>query len=354
MTVSTSIYFNIEESKMHKSLIWQIAQNLSLIQALNRQNIPYQIKGNSIILKTNPFRDEKTCSIRGYMNSNLLYDFGTGDTFNSFDVLTINSDIKHAIKTGLGLQNSNDIPAIKNLSSFKRLYDHISFNKEFNSFEKINLHNSAHLKEMMQILPLHKWINPDLNNFLNQYCRFDPRNKTLVVGIFNENTLVGYKWRRLNIDGVFKKWIARRNSIASTPMLNIIPNSTSIFVCEGIHDFLSSTLSMKSVLSIPSANYNQTLPDYILKKLAGRHIYLVPDNDRVGSQLMERMQQQLSQVSSKITKLILPSDVHDFSELLALEQDTDGNSIIKSKNFHDSVAKEISNYNITDDFDMDF
>lgn len=325
---------------MHESLIWNITKNVSITTALAAKNIEYKIQGNAIILKSNPFRQEKTCSIQGYLDSNLLYDFGAGNTFNSFDILTIDTDIKHAIKLGLRIQNDTVMPT--NITAFP--YKHVTnnnhnFTEEFNYFEKINLHNNLHLQEMINILPLHKWLHSDLTSFLNQYCRFDSRNNTLVVGIFQKNTLVGYKWRRLNINGVTKKWIARRGSIASTPMLNLINGNSCVFVCEGIHDFLSTTMARRSVLSIPSANYTQNLPAYILENLVNMTIYLVPDNDTVGFKLMERMRQQLSRISSMVINLKLPPGVHDFSEFLALEQ---------------NAAIHNSRKNFTNDFDMDF
>ena len=325
---------------MHESLIWNITKNVSITTALSAKNIEYKIQGNAILLKSNPFRQEKTCSIQGYLDSNLLYDFGAGNTFNSFDILAIDSDVKHAIKLGLRIQNDTVTPTTRPIPPYKHITNNdTDFIEEFNRFEKINLHNDIHLQEMINILPLHKWLHSDLNSFLNQYCRFDSRNNTLVVGIFQKNTLVGYKWRRLNINGVTKKWIARRGSIASTPMLNIINSSTCVFVCEGIHDFLSTTMARRSVLSIPSANYTQNLPDYILDQLANMTIYLVPDNDAVGFKLMERMRQQLSSIPSMVINLKLPPDVHDFSDFLALEQDT---------------AIHNSRKNFTTNFDMDF
>lgn len=306
---------------MYNSLIRQIATTVTITTALSAKNIAYKVQGNDIILKINPFRQEKTCSIRGYLNTNRLYDFGSGNSFNSFDVLTINSDLKDAIKFGLGLQNDTILPVTKLITPLYKqtTNSHINFTEEFNRFEKINLHNDQHLQEMIKILPLHKWPNPDIKNFLNHYCRFDKINRTLVVGIFRKDNLVGYKWRRLNIDGVVKKWIARRGSIASTPMLHLITGNDCVFVCEGMHDFISATMAMKSVLSIPSANYKQNLPDYILEQLSGMTIHLVPDNDAVGLALMERMRQQLSKVALRVINCPLPKHVHDFSDFLALE-----------------------------------
>jgi hypothetical protein len=304
---------------MLDSLIRRIARNISITTALSAKNIAYTIHGNAVILKNNPFRPENTCSLRGYIDTNLLHDFGSGTTFNSFDILAIDCDIKSAIKTSMALHHGllsvvKPIPQHKNVACNKT-----NFTEEFARFEKINLNKARHLQEMIKILPLHKWLNPELNSFFSKYCRFDSQNDTLVVGIFEKEILVGYKWRRLNINGIVKKWIARRRSIASTPMLNIISGDNCIFVCEGMHDFLSATMASKSVLSIPSANYTQDLPDYICLQLADMTIYLVPDNDAVGLKLMERMRQQLNQVSPLIIDFTLPPIVHDFSEFLALE-----------------------------------
>ncbi len=305
--------------KMLDSLIRRIARNISITTALSAKNIAYIIQGNAVILKTNPFRPENTCSLRGYIDTNLLHDFGSGTTFNSFDILAIDCDIKSAIKSSMSLHHGlmsvvKPIPQHKNMACSKA-----NFTQEFTRFEKINLHKDRHLQEMIKILPLHKWLNSELNSFFNKYCRFDPQNNTLVVGIFEKDILVGYKWRRLNINGTLKKWIARRGSIASTPMLNIIPGDNCVFVCEGMHDFLSATLTRKSTLSIPSANYTQNLPDYICQQLTDMTIYLVPDNDAVGLKLMQRIHQQLSQISPLIIDFTLPPIVHDFSEFLALE-----------------------------------
>ena len=304
---------------MLDSLIRRIARNISITTALSAKNIAYTTQGNAVILKTNPFRPENTCSLRGYIDTNLLHDFGTGTTFNSFDILAIDCDIKSAIKTSMALHHGlmsavKLIPQHKNVACNKA-----NFTKEFARFEKINLHKDRHLQEMIKILPLHKWLNPELNSFFSRYCRFDQQNDTLVIGIFEKDIMVGYKWRRLNINGIIKKWIARRGSIASTTMLNIIQDDKCIFVCEGMHDFLSATMAGKSVLSIPSANYTQNLPDYICQQLTDMTIYLVPDNDAVGLKLMERMRQQLNLVSPLIIDFTLPLIVHDFSEFLALE-----------------------------------
>ena len=303
---------------MHNSIIRQISK-VSILKALTAKNIPYKIQGNAVIFQTNPFRHEKSCSLRGYIDSNLLHDFGTSATFNSFDVLTIDCDISQAIILGKTLLNGTNYISSTYIHNGHKQLQRPNFWLEFQQFEKINPNKLSHQKELTQILPLDKWLNPGLNKFFAKYCRFDTRNNTLVVGIFNQNTIVGYKWRRLKINGIIKKWVARSASIASTPMLNILPQDNCIFVCEGIHDFLSATIAGKSVLSIPSANYMQNLPDHICGQLKNMIIYLVPDNDLVGFKLMERLRNQLDLISTCVIDFILPPDVHDFSEFLALK-----------------------------------
>lgn len=121
--------------------------------------------------------------LRGYIDTNLLHDFGSRATFNSFDILGIDCAIKTSIALHHGLISAvKPIPQHKNAACSKA-----NFTEEFARFEKINLNKDRHLKEMIKILPLHKWLNPELNSFFSKYCRFDPQNDTLVVGLFEKD-----------------------------------------------------------------------------------------------------------------------------------------------------------------------
>lgn len=153
--------------------------------------------------------------------------------------------------------------------------------EEFDAFERIDLQNDSHRKELDLMFP--NWLilqasERNLKRFMLM-SRYDSKNNTFIGGCF-ENTpdycrLVSHKKRRLSIG----KWITRKGTHPNSSLFIIIyPDGKPIYFIEGIHDSHTATLLGINFVMIPYAGYKNQDSTLIKKEVSGRDvIFLVED-----------------------------------------------------------------------------
>jgi len=176
--------------------------------------------------------------------------------------------------------------------------------KEFDSFERIDLQNDSHRKELDLMFP--NWLilqasERNLKRFMSM-SRYDRKNNTFIGGCF-ENTpeycnLVSFKKRRLAIG----KWITRKGTHPNSSLLIIIyPDGEPIYFIEGIHDSLTAVLLGINFVMVPYAGYRNTDPSHLQREVAARNVIFLVE-DAAAYKCMKKLAVQI-QDSAKSIKL---------------------------------------------------
>ena len=174
--------------------------------------------------------------------------------------------------------------------------------KEFDAFERIDLQNDSHRKELNKMFP--EWLmmqSSDLNiKRLMAMSRYDSKNNTYVGGCF-ENTpeycnLVSFKKRRLAIG----KWITRKGTHPNSSLFIIIyPDGKPIYFIEGIHDSHTATLLGINFVMIPYAGYKNQDSTLIQKEVTGRDVIFLVE-DKAAYTCMLRLAKQIEDNAKSI------------------------------------------------------
>jgi len=193
------------------------------------------------------------------------------------------SNLKPNIDTSLFKLNDTDLISDSNQYSPSTSSD-ISLDtlkKEFDSFERIDIEDESHKKELDAMFP--GWLIPqaskrDLKRFMTM-SRYD-RKKDIFVGGCFENApwycnLVSYKRRRLPAG----KWITRKGTHPNSSLFFVIyPDAKPIFFVEGIHDALTAVLLGINFIMIPYSGYKCGDPSHLKREVEGRDVvFLVED-----------------------------------------------------------------------------
>ena len=181
--------------------------------------------------------------------------------------------------------------------------------KEFNSFENIDLSNERHEEEMLSLFPeyLFRECNEEDWHLFLSMSRFDRKNNTFVAGCFDNQSLdfhlISYKWRRKNSI----KWKTRAGtSPNSTPLIRIHTEEETIYVVEGHRDSLTAILLGLDFIMIPYAGFNLREDTSLQHEVKGRELVFLVE-DEPAHKCMIKVANELKAVAESI-KLISLGD----------------------------------------------
>lgn len=94
--------------------------------------------------------------------------------------------------------------------------------------------------------------------------------------------------------------------------IKTLDKNEPLFVAEGVTDAIALTSCGYKAIAIPSAT---TAKKEDLEKLASHPLLMYPDNDAPGEGLFNEVKNAVTPLGGCITRLVLPKDYKDFSEL---------------------------------------
>ncbi len=177
-----------------------------------------------------------------------------------------------------------------------------SLKKEFDAFERIDMQNDRHQKELHEMFPdwlLQQTSERNRKRFMAM-SRYDRKNHTFVGGCFENTpsycTLVSHKRRRLPIG----KWIARKGTHPNASLFIIIyPNGEPIYFIEGLHDALTAVLIGINFVMVPYAGYRNQDPTQIQQEVSGRDVVFLVE-DKPAYECMIRLVEQIQDFAKSI------------------------------------------------------
>ena len=202
--------------------------------------------------------------------------------------------------------------------------------KEFDSFEHIDLQNDSHSKELDLMLP--RWLiknaNPIDLELFEMMSRYDKKNSTFVVGVFNNGfddlrfELISYKRRRLGK----VKWMTRKGTRPNNmPFVRIYRDDTPIYIVEGHHDMLTAILLGLDFIMIPTAGFKDV--NTIKDALLNADVVFIVEDERA-YRCMLGLALKIESIAKRITLLELSDkQKYDLSDF-AMEK----NSIVEAIN----------------------
>jgi len=187
---------------------------------------------------------------------------------------------------------------------------------EFNSFERIDKKDSRHYGALLELFPhylIESCDDADWHLF-EAMSRYDNKNKTFVVGCFDNESLdfklVSYKWRRK--DGI--KWKTRAGtSPNSTPLVRIFTDDGTVYVIEGHRDSLTAVLLGLDFIMIPFAGFRLKEPSAIQNEVRDRELVFLVE-DEAAYKCMIKVAEYLKETASGI-RLIELSDTDKKTDL---------------------------------------
>lgn len=249
-----------------------LKNNIDILEVASQYCKLKKVNHNCYMAVVNVLRDEKTSSLYFYVDTGKWYDFGSSEGGDGFDFISKceNISLSDAIQKLKNGYIPSKIPIRKKPQHTQVLeISSEQLQEEFNKFENIDVNNSKHYTELLNVVPeyLFKESNEtDLSLFLS-CTRYDNRNNTLVAGWYkNSHTdfeMITYKRRRLNGG----KWINRKSTHPNQTVFNRIFDDTKpVYIIEGARDAITAILLGLNFVAIPTTSFkNHSLLSELIK-----------------------------------------------------------------------------------------
>lgn len=275
-----------------------------------------KVNGNTYRAVNNPIREEKTSSLHFYIDTQKYHDFGSNESGDVFDLIAKveNISLSEAIKR-LKDQTPTAIPIREKLQPVQRVeISSEQLQKEFNSFERLNISNPEHHKELLNVIPeylIREAQKEDVGLFLS-CTRYDSKNQTLVMGWYANSLLdfelITYKRRRLNGG----KWINRKGTHPNQTAFNrIYEDDTTVYIVEGARDAITSILSGLNFIAIPTTSYKDK--EGLISLLQAKDDVICICEDKQGYTAMNKLNIPNAKMLTFVTDASQKIDLSDYA-----------------------------------------
>lgn len=278
-------------------------------------------QGGKLQAVVNPLREERTSSFFIYEDTQKYHDFGTGeggdivDFIKAVEKLDTNEAVTFLSGGNFSIQlKARPIPKDKNPEITESRYREIV--SDVNSFDPGTFKNQDYKTEALTIAPAFIWKEASSISIglFQTFTAYDSINKTLVIKICDyQGKLISYKRRRYKD----QKWHSAYGTHPNKQcLLSIMDKTDTVYVVEGMHDYLTAVLMGLNVLAIPTVGYTK-FNSTELQTLKDRYVYFVPDldvNKSIGIDCMLNLETQLKGVAID-TKVLIIKDVLDAMDI---------------------------------------
>lgn len=246
---------------------------------------PLKQQGDGVGTRNNPLRSERHSSLKLYGSSNTWSDFGDNTTGDACDFVMIAEGISfkdalERLKTMEGFVDNNYRPRkVATRTDYMRPE---AVKKAFSSMSNFNPKDESHNTELFETIPKYaiehlKSSEEHWDNFFKT-IRYHSGLKTLVMGTFKDNNLVGFRYRKKGDI----KWCAEKNTDVHFPYVNDFDGDIT-YIVEGSHDAITAHALCLNSIGIPNAGYKLD-NSYVL----GKRCMFIPDNDASGYEGMSK------------------------------------------------------------------
>jgi DNA primase len=108
-----------------------------------------------------------------------------------------------------------------------------------------------------------------------------------------------------------------KTHLFNMPILNELPDSSDVYISEGITDCLALLSAGYNAVAIPSAS---NIPEGELSVLSGYKLHMFPDNDEAGQAAFAKLRSMMIRRGSTIIRECVPSGYKDFGAYYSAEQ----------------------------------
>lgn len=269
---------------MRDTTIEAIKARLDIIDIASNYCELKRVNSNTYKAVVNPIREEKTSSLHFYINTQKFFDFGSNESGDVFDLIAKveNISLSDAISR---FKDESYIPSIKPIKEKPQPVPKIEISseqlqREFDSFEMLDIRNPKHYEELLNVVPeyLLKEANKEDARLFMSCIRYDNQNQTLVAGWYKNSLLdfemITYKRRRLNGG----KWINRKDTHPNSTVFNrIFDDAKTVYIVEGARDALTSILLGLNFIAIPTTSFKNIEAIQSLIKLDDEVIFICED-----------------------------------------------------------------------------
>jgi hypothetical protein len=242
--------------------IKELKSNLDILEVAQKYCELKKVSNNDFMAVINPLRDEKTSSLHFYVNTQRFYDYGSSEGGDVLDFIAKveNISLSDVIKKVSDTSFTPSIVPIREKPQQVTVVEISSqqLQREFNQFQTLNINNSKHKEELVEIIPywLYETANKEDLGLFKALTRYDSKNNTLVAQWCKNSVLdfeiVTYKRRRLNGG----KWINRAGTHPNqTSFSRIYSETKPIYIIEGIRDALTAVLLGLNFIAIPTTSF---------------------------------------------------------------------------------------------------
>lgn len=130
--------------------------------------------------------------------------------------------------------------------------------------------------------------------------------------------LVGIEKRNMDGQGpryVFPKGVQASKLLFNLQVLNQVPTTSTIYLCEGVTDTVALTSDMLPAIGFGSASlFRADRNATLLSPLKGRNVVMVADNDQPGEVLFKEVEKAAGIVGFSLVRYPLPSQYKDYSD----------------------------------------
>jgi len=294
------------------SSIEELKAHIDIVDVASRYCETKRINDNQYQAKVNPIREEKTSSLFFYRDSGKYKDFGSGEGGDVLDFIQAmeRCTLPQAKEILQSSGYTTSTPLHVRPAPEVVVMDSDALEREFNSFEKTSFKLAPHKQELLAIAPW--WLYKEADKadlaYFQSITRYDAYHKTLVMGWYKNDAMVGFKWRRKG-DG---KWTNRMGThINSVPFGRIYHDNAKVYVIEGGHDVLTAILLGLDFIAIPSTSFKEIEAFKSLVRDGDELRYLC--EDKAGFNAMERLEKEVKgELFSLSTDSTQKMDLSDF------------------------------------------
>lgn len=140
-----------------------------------------------------------------------------------------------------------------------------------------------------------------------------------LVGIEKRNMVAGSAGKAAEtVAGpryVFPKGVQASKLLFNLQVLNQVPVSSTIYLCEGVTDVVALTSDRLPAIGFGSASlFRSDRNAALLNPLKGRNVVMVADNDRAGEILAGEVEKAAGIVGFQLERFPLPKEYKDYSD----------------------------------------
>lgn len=129
-----------------------------------------------------------------------------------------------------------------------------------------------------------------------------------LVGIEKRNMVAGPRY-------VFPKGVQASRLLFNLQVLNQVPASATIYLCEGVTDTVALTSDGVAAIGFGSASlFRADRNAALLSPLKGRQVVMVADNDSAGEVLAGEVEKAAGIVGFNLSRFPLPKEFKDYSD----------------------------------------